>query len=368
MESLLQHVASETLHYSQAVWSSLSDDERVMMLEQYTINMDFGKEFESEDENTGNNRQNVRKTDVIDIPLLNCVNVKKLLGFYGNCMLLPFTYPQSLAKRLGKTAVEIQESLYRYHTNSFRAPTTTISLPTDGMIGEAVLGETNVSEEIDLTRFWNWQDSPIDKMTIDSSYLNRMDYLADKSTKDISALNLQGVVPSTPITVQDLISTLASKQAPTFSNITGLDQLKEVLNAGTTSASVGRDKVIASSSDLTKTALNFLSKQKNNSQTADDNTSQPGEKGVGANNASGDFGQKENDEPEPEQQSPSVMNEEENQEFGQTQDENDTSSRDSNLDNNKDTDAEKRKKITELANLCYSMGMNPEEFVKKLTN
>ena len=128
-------------------------------------------------------------------------------------MLLPFTYPQSLANKLGKTAAEVQDSLYRYHSSNFRSPSTTISLPTDGMIGEAVLGETNVSEKIDLTRFWNWQDSPIDKMEIDSSYLNAHDYLAGKSTKDISALNLQGATAAVPVTNADLISALVSKQA-----------------------------------------------------------------------------------------------------------------------------------------------------------
>lgn len=36
-----------------------------------------------------------------------------------------------------------------------------IALPTDGVFGEAVLGRFNSAEKLDLTRFWNWQDSPI---------------------------------------------------------------------------------------------------------------------------------------------------------------------------------------------------------------
>ena len=193
------------------------------------------------------------------------MNVKNLLGFYGNCMILPFTFPQRLAKQLGKTAADIQNALYRYHTNNFRVPTTTISLPTKGMIGEAVLGETNVSEEIDITRFWNWQDSPIDKMELDSSYLNGNDYLQGKSTKDVSALNMQGATSATPVTVPDLVSALVSKQTPTFDNITGLDQLKDVLNTGTNSAAAGRDNAIKSSAEVTKAALTALTPQSNNS-------------------------------------------------------------------------------------------------------
>ena len=191
MESVFQHIVANTLHYSQVVWGSLSDDERAMMLEGYTIDMDFTKLKEYEDiyqaeidpdnfyKRNNETDQYNPETETIDIPLLNCVNIKKPLGFYGNCILLPFTYPQSLAKKLNKTAAEVQDALYRYHTACYRVPSTTISLPTDGMIGEAVLGETNVSEVIDLTRFWNWKDSPIDKMDIGKDYLNNTDYLDD---------------------------------------------------------------------------------------------------------------------------------------------------------------------------------------------
>ena len=247
MEATLQHIVTNPMDYSKVVWASLSDDERVMMLEQYTIDMNF----ELLDNISGQKEKDVE--DII--PLLNCVNVKNMLGFYGNCMILPFTFPQRLANKLNKTAADIQDMLYRYHTNNFRVPTTTISLPTRGMIGEAVLGETNVSEEIDLTRFWNWQDSPIDKMDIDSSYLNGNDYLQGKSTKEISALNMQGATAATPVTVPDLVSALANKQTPTFNNITGLDQLKDVLNTATNSAASGRDNAINTSADVAKAAL-----------------------------------------------------------------------------------------------------------------
>ena len=40
-----------------------------------------------------------------------------------------------------------------------------ISLPTKGVLGEAVLGHCSSAEKIDLTRFWNWQDSPADEAT-----------------------------------------------------------------------------------------------------------------------------------------------------------------------------------------------------------
>jgi hypothetical protein len=36
-----------------------------------------------------------------------------------------------------------------------------VSLPTGGVFAEAVLGQSNSAELLDITRFWNWQDSPI---------------------------------------------------------------------------------------------------------------------------------------------------------------------------------------------------------------
>jgi hypothetical protein len=36
-----------------------------------------------------------------------------------------------------------------------------IPLPTTSVFAEAVLGRSNSAEKLDITRFWNWQDSPI---------------------------------------------------------------------------------------------------------------------------------------------------------------------------------------------------------------
>ena len=54
-----------------------------------------------------------------------------------------------------------QQSLLAYQQASFLPPQSTIALPTRGVLGEAVLGHCSSAEKIDLTRFWNWQDSPV---------------------------------------------------------------------------------------------------------------------------------------------------------------------------------------------------------------
>jgi len=116
------------------------------------------------------------------VPLLNCV-ANQVLGYYGNCMVMPFSIPASLAVRLAEepnadgvvdeaaaireplTNSAVQEALTRFHKEAFSPPVSRFSLPTRGVIGEAVLGHCPSAEKIDLTRFWNWQDSPADEAT-----------------------------------------------------------------------------------------------------------------------------------------------------------------------------------------------------------
>lgn len=259
IEATLQHVATETMHYSQCVWASLSDNERVLMLDQYTVEMDFQRSqyYAKPDKQTAGGK----KTDEVKVPLLNCINVKKMLGFYGNCMIFPFTYPEELAEKLGKTSAEVQESLYRYHTSCFRVPSTSISLPTEGMIGEAVLGETNVSEEIDLTRFWNWKDSPIDSMPIGPEALTQHDLLADKKTKDISALGLSGASAPTAVTAPEILKALTSRPAPTFADITAANATAQLLQQTGVANTNAQANMVTQNAEIVKKALEYQMKK-----------------------------------------------------------------------------------------------------------
>ena len=259
IEATLQHVATETMHYSQCVWASLSDNERVLMLDQYTVEMDFQRSqyYAKPDKQTAGGK----KSDEVKVPLLNCINVKKMLGFYGNCMIFPFTYPEELAEKLGKTSAEVQESLYRYHTSCFRVPSTSISLPTEGMIGEAVLGETNVSEEIDLTRFWNWKDSPIDSMPIGPEALSQHDLLADKKTKDISALGLTGATAPTAVTAPEILKALTSRPAPTFADITAANATAQLLQQTGVANTNAQANMVTQNAEIVKKALEYQMKK-----------------------------------------------------------------------------------------------------------
>ena len=64
--------------------------------------------------------------------------------------------------QMGIDPAKIQQGLLAYQQATFIPPQSTIALPTHGVLGEAVLGHCPSAERIDLTRFWNWQDSPGD--------------------------------------------------------------------------------------------------------------------------------------------------------------------------------------------------------------
>jgi hypothetical protein len=145
IEKVAQHVTRNTTLYSKAVWMSLSPDERAILLDGYTIG--------------------VPSDGVADasqmVPLLNCVQ-NKVLGFFGNSMIMPFIIPQAVADSMQINPAQIEQALLAYQQASFVPPQSTIALPTQGVLGEAVLGHCPSAEKIDLTRFWNWQDSPSD--------------------------------------------------------------------------------------------------------------------------------------------------------------------------------------------------------------
>ncbi len=145
IEALLLHVVENTVAYSKAVWQALTPEERAIMLERFTIGVPTGGVPDATDE----------------VPLLNCV-ANQVLGYFGNAAIMPFFIPPDVAEKVKYTSRDVQDSLLRFHRQSFRPAQSSITLPARGVLGEAVLGHCESSEKIDLTRFWNWQDSPAD--------------------------------------------------------------------------------------------------------------------------------------------------------------------------------------------------------------
>jgi hypothetical protein len=201
------------------VWSSLSPEERVVMLEGFTIGL---PEDGLDADGFSDPSQHV--------PLLSCV-ANQVLGYYGNCMVMPFSIPASLAIKLAGdpdaedaetreplTSRAVQEALTRFHTEAFSPPVSHFTLPTRGVLGEAVLGHCPAAEKIDLTRFWNWQDSPGDEATAIQNVGLRANTLAQLSAPSTLA-GLPTIINNvagegTGLTPGSLVSQLSAK-APT---------------------------------------------------------------------------------------------------------------------------------------------------------
>lgn len=128
-EELCDILNQNALHYSRAIWESLNQDSIALLLSKYRIN-------------------NHRAIDFVDPTPLTT---------YGNFMVFKYTY--------GENGADKNWELWKKrHIDLLAMEEDTIPVPTGGVFAEAIMGRYNASEKIDLTRFWNWQDSPIPHM------------------------------------------------------------------------------------------------------------------------------------------------------------------------------------------------------------
>ena len=273
IEQCLQHVVKNTITYSRSVWMSLTPEERVIMLEGYTIGVPAGGIAD----------------DTQNIPLLNCIS-NQVLGYYGNSLIFPFTIPIEVAEKIGfkgegqdkavpLTTGAIQQVLGDYHKNGFSPPVSRIALPTHGVLGEAILGHCSSAEKIDLRRFWNWQDSPIPQATdINPVTINRGTGL-EAATAANTLTGLPSIINNLTLPSGDsaLAQALIAGQDKTpFQNITGGAELATLQGKTLDTAESARAGALAAAQSLATKALeqvpNILSAQAKakESQKADD--------------------------------------------------------------------------------------------------
>ncbi|NOD32777.1 hypothetical protein [Ruegeria atlantica] len=247
IEEMYQHIVADTVRYSRVIWASMTDEERAILLERFTIGVPDGGLDDASSE----------------ISLLSTVQ-NKVLGFYGNAMIMPFSIPPDLADRMEMRTGDIQDSLLAFHREDFRPPRRTISLPTRGLLGEAVLGRCNSCEMIDHRRFWNWQDSPTPPPVGDTPVLpaDSDAIFGTRAPSDLPAnqpsntLTIAGgdigtgqAVPSSQLAE---ILKAAPDLARAGTDLTGLKELQAQLALETQSVAAGRDKAIDTATDLTK--------------------------------------------------------------------------------------------------------------------
>jgi hypothetical protein len=135
---LLRHLAANDEHYSQAVWANADE---------LTLSRMLGNHFYAPSHMTEAERAAERT-----VPLGARVDPKPV-AMTGNYLAFRWNFPDKDKRRAWLEDARLNED------ESIAAQA--IALPSGGVFAEAVLGQSNSAEKLDLTRFWDWQDSPI---------------------------------------------------------------------------------------------------------------------------------------------------------------------------------------------------------------
>lgn len=246
IERAAQHVVRHTTLYSKAVWMSLTTEERAILLDGYTI---------------GVPPDGVSDASQL-VPLLNCVE-NKLLGFFGNSMILPFMIPQAVTDQMKIDPAQIQQALLAYQQATFAPPQSTIALPTQGVLGEGVLGHCPSAEKIDITRFWNWQDSPADTAPAISPVT--LPTTGPSIAAGLTAPNSLGSLPSlinnvlqAPTPNTSLLQSLgadATAQKDFSTSLTGAAQLAPLVTNAQNQANSARAQALQVTQELNSQAM-----------------------------------------------------------------------------------------------------------------
>jgi hypothetical protein len=250
IESTLQHVLRNLVRYSKAVWLGLTPEERVMLLEPYLLSLPGLSS---------------------NVPLLDCIG-NEVLGFHGSSMIVPFSIPKSLGdtKEFGMTTGELEDALLHFHRQGAPNQMSHASLPTRGVLGEAMLGHCSSGEKIDLTRFWNWQDSPTESAPAIAPVTVPGSQASILATAQLSN-PLGGMLPSlinnnvAPAAAQSPNATLAQALISAMAAVKGLDpslsgsdKLAALLQNTQNTAESARSDMVKSNTQITQQALSTL--------------------------------------------------------------------------------------------------------------
>lgn len=246
IEKAAQHVVRNTTLYSKARCLAVTPEERAIMLDGYTI---------------GVPSDGVSDASQL-VPLLNCVQ-NRLLGFFGNSMIMPFLIPQGVAEQMDIDPAQIQQGLLAYQQATFTPPQSTVALPTEGVLGEAVLGHCPSAEKVDITRFWNWQDSPADTAPAISPVT--VPTTGPSLTGGLTAPNSLGTLPSlinnvlqAPVPNTSLLTSLgadAAAQKDFSTSLTGAAQLAPLVQNAQNQANSARAQALQVTQALNSQAM-----------------------------------------------------------------------------------------------------------------
>ncbi|MDH4118250.1 MAG: hypothetical protein OEW30_12755, partial [Acidimicrobiia bacterium] len=154
----------------------------------------------------------------------------------------------------------------------FISPQGGVTLPTRGTLGEAVLGSCNSCEKIDLTRFWNWKDSPVPKIDdrpdlgvfgqATNQLIGQAGAQAPASLATQAAASFHNnLIPASVASPQtSLLEKMVDKlpAGSTVQDITGLVKLAEQVKATETTATTARKEALDTAKGMAEKAMDKL--------------------------------------------------------------------------------------------------------------
>jgi hypothetical protein len=132
---LIDHLNANLEFYHHAIWWTMDPNRRYMLLDGFVAPNADGRSVASVVDNT-------------------------LIGIVGNALVMPVARGNHLDPQF---KLSDGATLLEHYDPQSPAPPSRVSLPTRGVFAEAVMGECNACEQIDDTRFWRWEQSPIDE-------------------------------------------------------------------------------------------------------------------------------------------------------------------------------------------------------------
>jgi hypothetical protein len=147
----------------------------------------------------------------------------RLLGIAGNSLIMPVARGVHLDPRIKPSKPDEAFDLARYYAPATPIPPARISLPTRGVFAEAVMGACNACEHMDDTRFWRWEEHPLEELPALPSLESRR--------AELSATTGPSALPSPVVSIQnapeapdptDLAALMNLLGQQSFRDITGL--------------------------------------------------------------------------------------------------------------------------------------------------
>ncbi|MBO1419442.1 hypothetical protein J0670_33160, partial [Streptomyces sp. FH025] len=147
--------------------------------------------------------------------------------------------------------------------NTFGTPVTnTIAIATKGVFAEAVLGRSNSAEKIDLTRFWNWKDSPIQITPADIAPVSTASRAQNLDTT-VAALGATQAKFTPLVAMPDPVGLQTAQAIATanlFRDMSGLNTMGQVLTKGIEAAASNDKDAGQRAQEALKTATEHLQK------------------------------------------------------------------------------------------------------------